>query len=93
MSSHDPQVWLTSYDAFARVLNERNMLLIEVIRNAMPASIAELAELTKRETSSVHRTLTTMEERGFVRLERSKGGRVRPVVDYDEVRTEHALAM
>jgi len=44
----EPKVWFTSMGSFARVLSDRNRALLELIAEAQPDSIAELASLSGR---------------------------------------------
>jgi predicted transcriptional regulator len=40
----EPRIWFTSLDAILRVLSDKNMLLLEMIRTSQPGSVTELAE-------------------------------------------------
>lgn len=90
-STNEPQIWFTSLNSLAQVLSEPNRLLLEVIRTAKPATMAELAMLTGRKASNLSRTLKTMESYKLVRLEKIDHN-VRPVVDWDKVDIEIPLA-
>ena len=41
-SAHDPKVWFTSAESFARVLSDKNRALLEMIAQLHPESITEL---------------------------------------------------
>ena len=88
----EPRHWVTSLDALARVLSEKNMLLIEMIREAQPESLTELAERSGRAKSNLSRTLRTMESIGLVELREAEGGRKVPVVAYDTLRVDYPLS-
>ena len=81
----EPKVWFTSMGSFARVLSDRNRALLELIAEAQPDSIAELANLSGRAKSNLSRTLKTLEGYGLVRLEKGKGGKILPRVPYSDI--------
>jgi predicted transcriptional regulator len=84
-SSHDPDIWFTSVESFAKVLSERNRALLALIADQQPDSIDALAAVSGRAKSNLSRTLRTMERYGLVRLDRSGGRKVRPVVTFRRV--------
>jgi predicted transcriptional regulator len=83
--AHEPQVWFTSADSFAKVLSDRNRDLLRVIAESAPESLAALAERTGRYKSNLSRTLRTMEHYGFVQLERGDRGSLIPRVPYQRI--------
>jgi len=87
----EPKIWFTSLDAILRVLSDRNMLLLEVIRSSPPASLTELAEKTGMQKSNLSRTLHKLERFGLVDFEVGEGGRKAPRVNYDAVAFERPL--
>jgi predicted transcriptional regulator len=89
----DPKVWFTSLESLAQVLSSKNKLLLELIRRARPASVAELAKLSGREQSNLSRTLRTMERYRLVTLEKSASGTIVPSVPYDRVLCDFDLAV
>jgi predicted transcriptional regulator len=84
----EPRVWFTSAEALARVLSKKNMLLIEMIRHAEPASVTELAEKVGRTKSNVLRSLKTLREFEIIDFNEGKGGRKAPRVNYDDFRID-----
>lgn len=84
-SADEPKVWFTSAESFARVLSDRNRVVLQVIADRAPESLAQLAELTGRQKSNLSRTLKTMERYGFVKLERGPRGSVIPKVPYERI--------
>ena len=76
----EPKVWFTSMESFARVLSDRNRALLDLIIEAQPDSITELAELSGRAKGNLSRTLKTMERYGLVTLSKWIKGRIRPRV-------------
>jgi predicted transcriptional regulator len=81
----EPKVWFTSMGSFSRVLSDRNRALLELIAEAQPESIAELASLSGRAKSNLSRTLRTLEKYGLVHLKEGKGGKVSPRVPYTDI--------
>jgi len=81
----EPKVWFTSAESFARVLSDRNRVLLGIIAESSPGSLARLAELTGRKKSNLSRTLKTMERYGFVQLSRGARGSVIPRVPYQRI--------
>ena len=92
LARHEPRHWVSSLDALARVLNEKNMLLLEMIRASQPQSLTELAELSGRAKSNLSRTLHSMEGFGLIAFKDLSDGRRAPVVPYDKLRFEWPLA-
>jgi predicted transcriptional regulator len=83
--AHEPQVWFTSAESFAKVLSDRNRDLLRVIAESAPESLAVLAERTGRQKSNLSRTLKTMERYGFVELRRGRRGSLIPRVPYQRI--------
>jgi predicted transcriptional regulator len=84
-ASDEPKVWFTSAESFARVLSDRNRVLLGIIAESTPESLARLAELSGRKKSNLSRTLKTMERYGFVHLSRGTRGSVVPRVPYQRI--------
>ena len=84
----EPRVWVTSLDTFAKVLTEKNMLLLEMIRNAQPQSLTELARMSDRALPNLSRTLHTMERLGIVEFLEKPNGRKVPTVLCTKVKLE-----
>lgn len=76
----EPQVWVSSLESLAKVLTEKNMLLLEMIRGSQPQSLGELARLSDRKVPNLSRTLHTMERLGIVELLEKPNGRKVPTV-------------
>jgi|EndMetStandDraft_7_1072992.scaffolds.fasta_scaffold192504_2 predicted transcriptional regulator len=90
----EPHVWFSSLESLAKVLSERNMLLLDIIRRAQPQSVAALAQESGRAKSNLSRTLHSLQQIGVVEMvESSAGGRKRkaPRVKYDEVQFRYPL--
>ena len=81
----EPKVWFTSMESFARVLSDRNRALLDLIIEAQPDSLTELAEVSGRAKGNLSRTLKTMERYGLVTLSKGTKGRIKPRVPYSGV--------
>lgn len=74
----EPSVWVSSLESLARVLTEKNMLLLEMIRNSQPQSLSELARISERALPNLSRTLHSMEKLGMVEFREQPNGRKVP---------------
>ncbi|MFQ5729971.1 MAG: helix-turn-helix domain-containing protein [Waddliaceae bacterium] len=81
----EPKIWFTSMESFAKVLSDRNRALLNLIVEAQPDSLAELAALSGRAKSNLSRTLHTMERYGLVQLKKKAGGKITPFVPYTDI--------
>ncbi len=81
----EPKVWFTSLQSAARVLSFDNRILLGLIAEQRPDSIAELARLSGRSANNLSRTLKTMARLGLVTMEKKKRGRKAPRFSYDDI--------
>jgi len=88
---NDPKVWFTSIESFAKILSDKNRVLLDLINEKNPASMAELAELSGRAKSNLSRTLHTMERYGLVELTEDTGGKIVPHVPYTDIVLDVAI--
>ncbi len=79
----EPRIWFTSMRSLAEVLSDENRALLRVIRDAKPASITSLADMTGRSPGNLSRTLKTMANYGFVEMKR-ENRQVRPIAKASE---------
>ena len=86
--ANEPKLWFTSIESLARVLSDKNWLLLDLIIERRPKSIAELESMSGRAKSNLSRTLKSMERFGLVELLKGEGGAVRPRVSYEEIQLE-----
>ncbi|MDF1580593.1 MAG: hypothetical protein P1P74_07395 [Desulfuromonadales bacterium] len=77
---NEPKVWFESLKSAAQVLSEQNQVLLKVIDERHPESLKELEEMTGRKSSSLSRTLKTMEKYGIVKLRRENNHLVPEVI-------------
>lgn len=80
----DPKIWVTSMDSMARLLNEENLAMLQIIRKQHPETISALAKIIGREQSNVSRTLSRMANFHLVELVEAHGKKM-PQVDWDEL--------
>jgi predicted transcriptional regulator len=88
----EPKLWVSSLESLAKVLSERNMLLLHVIRSSHPQSLTELARLSGRAVSNLSRTLHSLERLGLVAFEEKSRGRKVPTAVYTKVKLECTFA-
>src|SRR5208337_3465287 len=88
LGPNEPKLWFTSIESLARVLSDKNRVLLDLIIEQKPNSIAELETLSGRAKSNLSRTLKSMERFGLVELLKGEGGTVRPRVPYEEIQLD-----
>ena len=88
----EPKLWFTSIESLARVLSDKNRLLLDLIIAQQPNSLAELGALSGRAKSNLSRTLKSMERFGLVELLKGEGGTIRPRVPYEEIKLDLPMA-
>ena len=91
-SADEPKIWFTSLESLAQVLSERNRMLLELIAQSKPTSIAELAAISGRARPNVWRTLRTMEAYRLVELRRGENRQVEPRLTFDRIHFDVSLA-
>ena len=78
-------------DTLSRLLSERNITLLKMIKSAQPKSVAELARLSGRPKASLTLTLRRLEQFGIVAFKPSSGRRKIPIVSCDRLMLEVAI--
>ena len=91
VTADDAKIWFSSLESLAQVLSTKNKLLLELIAQAKPQSMSELATLSGRKISNLSRTLHTMEHYGLVELRKELNGTIRPLVPYSRVKLDLSL--
>jgi predicted transcriptional regulator len=92
LSADEPKLWFTSIDSLAKLLSNKNRLLLDLIIGKEPKSLTELETLSGRAKSNLSRTLKTMERFGLVELHKGTGGTVQPRVLYDNIKLDLQIA-
>jgi predicted transcriptional regulator len=88
----EPKHWVSSLESLGRILSEKNMILIEMIRSSKPNSLTELAILSGRKPSNLSRTLKAMEKIGIVEFEQGSKIKKVPRIVYDKFEVKGHLA-
>lgn len=78
----------TTMDALTRLLSERNIALLQMIRDRRPRSVAELARMSGRPKASLTLTLRRLEKFGMVAFKDVEGRRKVPTVVCDRLLLE-----
>ena len=82
------QASFNSVEALTRLLTPENRLLLAVIRDRKPQSVAELATLTGRAASNLTRTLEKLCAAGLVRMQATGGRRKAPTAEVGRIMIE-----
>ena len=75
----EPKIWYTSINAVSQVLRPENIELLRLIESKKPESLTELAKLSGRAKSNLSNTLKSLNNKGFVRLEKKANHAIKPV--------------
>lgn len=78
-------------ESLGKILSEKNMLLIDMIRNSEPESVTQLAKISGRAKANLSKTLNAMSRLGLVEFDIQKGGRKAPRIRYDELSVRYPL--
>ena len=74
-----------SLDTLSRLLSERNIALLKMIKDAKPESVAELARMSGRPKASLSLTLRRFQRFGVIEFKDVGGKRKVPVVVCDRL--------
>jgi predicted transcriptional regulator len=89
----EPKLWVSSLESLAKVLSDKNMLLLTMIRNSHPQSLTELSRISGRAVSNLSRTLHSMERLGLVEFAGKSRGRKAPMAIYTKVKVECTIQL
>ncbi len=86
-------VYFDNLDAMRKVLTEKRMELLHVIKEERPASVYALAKRLRRNLTNVTDDLGYLRELGLVELKTSRKDRKKtvPTVNYDKINLEIAV--
>ena len=86
-------IYFENLDAMRKVLTEKRLELLHVIKEDRPSSIYRLAKLVGRDVNNVIEDLHCLEKVGLVELKKSGKGRKKtiPSVNYDKIHLEIAV--
>lgn len=85
-----PKQYFESIRSVAEIFCKGNIDILRAIQEHKPLSLLELSELTGRKTSSLSRTLKTMEALGIVTILK-EGKQIRPIVNVTKFVVEFSL--
>ncbi|HLC75196.1 MAG TPA: hypothetical protein VJH88_05080 [Candidatus Nanoarchaeia archaeon] len=87
------QLSFPTIDAFRKLITEKRLELLHVIKLKHPQSVYELAKVVDRDLKSVATDIDILQELGLVSLERlsDERNRVKPYVVYDKINVEIAI--
>ena len=83
-------IYFENLDAMRRVLTEKRLEILHVIKETHPSSVYELSKILQRDITNVIDDLNYLSELGLVGLKKSKQGKEKtiPTVDYDKILLE-----
>ncbi len=87
-------VYFENLDAFRKVLTEKRLNLLHLVKQQRPDTIHELARLLGRDVKNVSDDLKYLEELGLVALDKGvegSGRKIAPRVKYEKIRLEIAI--
>jgi predicted transcriptional regulator len=83
-------VYFTGLEAMRKVLTEKRLELLHIIKEHEPDSIYELSKIVKRDIKNVNDDLLVLKDIGLVSVSKARKGRERivPRVNYDKIQLE-----
>ena len=83
-------IYFTSLEAMRKVLTEKRLELLHVIKEQEPDSVYELSKLVKRDIKNINSDLELLKNMGLVSVSKTRKGRERiiPRVNYDKIQLE-----
>ncbi|HBA88690.1 MAG TPA: hypothetical protein DCZ75_12135 [Geobacter sp.] len=83
-------VYFTDLDAFRKVLTQKRLELLHVIRKDKPSSIHQLARLVRRDIKNVSTDVKYLSQVGLVEL-KEKNNCLFPTVNYERIKLDIAV--
>ncbi len=83
-------VYFTSLEAIRKVLTEKRLELLHIIKEQQPDSVYELSKIVKRDLKNINSDLELLRDIGLVSMSKARKGRERviPRVNYDKIQLE-----
>ena len=83
-------VYFTSLEAMRKVLTEKRLELLHIIKEQQPDSVYELSKIVKRDLKNINSDLDLLRDIGLVSMSKARKGRERiiPRVNYDKIQLE-----
>lgn len=80
-------VYFTSIEAFRKVMTPKRLELLHIIKTEKPASINELARVSKRNVKNIAEDVKYLEQIGLIDTKETDR-RTTPIVNYDKIALE-----
>ena len=81
---HTPTLGFASYKIYKKMLTEKRLKLLGIIKAKKPKSIKGLSAISNRDFKNVYDDVKMLESLGLVRLKKAHNG-LTPIVLYDEI--------
>lgn len=83
-------IYFTSLEAMRKILTEKRLDLLHVIKERQPDSVYELSKIVKRDIKNINDDLVLLENIGLVSMTKARKGRkqITPRVNYDKIQLE-----
>ena len=83
-------IYFSSLKEMRKILTEKRLELLKMIKDKKPASVYELAKMVGRDIKNVLEDLAYLQEIGLVEITETRNKRI-PHVDYDKIAFEVAI--
>jgi predicted transcriptional regulator len=83
-------IYFNNLKEMRKALTEKRLELIKIIKDEKPASVYELAKISRRDIKNVLHDLTYLKELGLVDITETRDKKV-PQVSYDKIALEVAI--
>ncbi len=83
-------IYFSNLKEMRKVLTEKRLELLKMIKDKKPASVYELAKIVDRDIKNVLEDLTYLKELGLVEITETRDKKI-PHVDYDKIAFEVAI--
>ena len=83
-------IYFTSLEGMRKILTEKRLELLHVIKERQPDSVYELSKIVKRDIKNISDDLDLLENIGLVSMTKARKGRkqITPRVNYDKIQLE-----
>ena len=87
------RVNVMTYDSFFKVMTDKRLEILRMIKKKHPSSVYELAKILNRDARNVTQDLEYLKDIGLVEIKRTKEKKERtiPEVTYDKIDLEIAV--
>ena len=81
---HIPELSFTNFKMYKKMLTQKRLELLSIIKIKKPKSIKELSVISNRDFKNIYDDIKILKTLGFVKLKKSSNG-LTPIVLYDEI--------